>query len=165
MISCEQIDLAFKKRLRPIRLIDAHEPATPEQIDALWFSGRDWHDVTWNDWESHPDAFYAFIPEAFIYYLPSILSVTAKNPGKWLGAADALLGILNRSPEAYHWDGFIEKRLVGLESEEYEAMKAWVISLSGTNIFGDEDALARSYETVDLLKLETERVRQLVRSS
>jgi hypothetical protein len=94
--------------------------------------------------------------------LPSILLVTARNPGNWLGAADALLGVLNRSPDIYHWDNFIEKRLFALEAEEYEAIKAWVLSLSGTEIFGDEDALARSYETVDLLQRETERVRRLL---
>lgn len=162
MTLSDEIECAFGMRLKPSRLVDVRNPVTPEQNDALWFSGRDWREIAWQDWDAHSDAFYAFTPTAFVYYLPSILSVTTRNPEKWLGAADALLGILNRSPDVYRWDNFVEKRLIGLGAAEYEAIKAWILSLSGTTVFGDEDALARAYETVDLLQRETDRVRRSI---
>ena len=163
MTLLEQIEHVFADRLMPSHLVEEREPATPEQRDALFFSGRDWREITWQDWEKHPDAFFAFVPEAFIYYLPSIIRVAVKNPGQWLGAVDALLRVLDRSPNSYHWDNFIEKRFVGLRTEEYEVIKDWILSLSGTNVFADEDTLSRCYETTELLQNETKRVRVLLR--
>lgn len=163
MILLEQIEHVFADRIVPKHLVEEREPVTPEQRDALFFSGKDWREVSWQDWEQHPDAFFAFVPEAFIYYLPSIIRVAVINPGQWLGVVDALLRVLDRSPNPYHWDNFIEKRFVGLRTEEYEVIKDWILSLSGTNIFADEDTLSRCYETTELLQNETKRVRVLLR--
>jgi hypothetical protein len=157
-----QIEHAFAHWPKPHRLIQMRDPVTPEQEDAIRFTDRDWREITWDDWERSPDALYAFTPEAFVYYLPSVLSVAAGNPERWLAAADALLRVLDRSPETYHWDAFISKRLVGLETEEYEVIKIWLLSLSGRGNYVTEDALMRSYETVELLQAETERVRRLM---
>jgi len=157
-----QIEQAFGHRQRPAKVIEEHSPITPEQRDALWFAGRDWHEVDWQEWERHPDAFYAFVPEAFIYYLPSVLVSALDAPGGQLQAAHALLGVLNRSPEVYHWDAFITKRLLGLEPKEYEAIKAWVLAESGQTHMVSEDDLTRAYETVDLLARETARIRGLL---
>lgn len=156
------IEQAFAARQRPSNLVEQRSPVTAEQHDALWFAGRDWREIGWRDWEEHSGAFYAFVPEAFIYYLPSILLGAMDAPGSQLQAADALLGVLDRSPVVYHWDAFITKRLLGLEPNEYEAMKAWVLSLSGLAEFLDEDSLTRAYETVDLLAHETTRLRGLL---
>jgi hypothetical protein len=158
----EQIERAFAHRSKPRRLVAPRDPVTPEQQDALQFDERDWRDITWEDWAKNPDAFYAFTPEAFVYYLPSILSVSAKNPDRWLTVADALLQVLDRSPEVYHWDAFLTNRLVGLETAEYAAIKAWLLSLSGRPSNAAEDSLMRSYETVELLTHETERLRRLI---
>lgn len=157
-----EVERAFAHRERPSKLIESCFPVTPEQRDALWFTDRDWRAIGWQDWERHADAFYAFVPQAFVYYLPSILIGIASAPGGQLQVADALLGVLNRSPEVYHWDAFITKRLLGLEPAEYEVMKAWVVSLSGLPSALDEDDLTRAYETVDLLASETARLRGLL---
>lgn len=116
-------------------------------------------EIYWEDWDSHPDAFYAFVPEAFIYYLPSILASTVKQPESWLQSADALLGILDRSAEVDHWDAFITTRLLGLKAPEYEVIKAWLLSISSRTDLVDEDSLMRAYETVDLLQRETAKLR------
>lgn len=157
-----EIEQAFAHRQKPSKLIEMRGPITPEQRDALWFGARDWREIGWADWDRHPDAFYAFVPEAFIYYLPSILVNTTKTPESWLQPADALLGILNRSPEVYHWDTFITTRLLGLEAKEYEVIKVWLLSLSSRADLIDEDGLVRAYETVDLLQRETARLRGLL---
>ena len=158
----DNVEQAFAHRQRPSKVIEPRSPVTPEQRDSLWFAGRDWREIGWQDWEGHSDAFYAFVPEAFIYYLPSILVGAMTAPGGQLLAADAFLGVLNRSSEVYHWDAFITTRLLGLEPDEYEVIKAWVLSLSGLPHMPDEDGLTRAYETVDLLARETARLRGLL---
>ncbi len=158
-----QIDAAFAHRERPSKLVESRLPITPEQRDALWFADHHWRDIGWQDWQHHPDAFYAFLPEAFVFYLPSILIAAMEAPQGQLLAADALIGMLDRSPEPYHWDAFIAARLIGLEPAEYEAIKAWVLTRSGVVGVHDEDSLTRAYETVDLLARETLRLRNLLK--
>ncbi len=160
-----QIDAAFASRPRPSNLVEPRLPITPEQRDALSFAGRHWREIGWQDWVRHPDAFYAFVPEAFIFYLPSLLLGALDAPQGQLLAADALIGVLDRSPEPYHWDAFMTARLIGLELPEYEAMKAWVLSRSGAAGTHDEDSLMRAYETLDLLAREGAKLRQLLGGS
>ncbi|MBW8760704.1 MAG: hypothetical protein JF586_24250 [Burkholderiales bacterium] len=158
----QQIDEAFAHRARPTRLVDGGTSTSPERMDALWFEGRDWRSIVRADWESHPDALFAFTPEALAYYLPSILATTMDSEGQWLQVADSLIGALDRSPRVEFWDAFLSKRFVGLKPAEYEVLQAWLLSLSGLNDAWEEDTLTRAYETVELLKQETERVRRLV---
>lgn len=157
-----QIEQAFGDRKKPSKLVEERVPVTPEQKDALWFGGRDWRDVTWSDWESHRDAVYAFTPEAFAYYLPSILTLSSVHPDQWFAPADGLLQVLDRSPVAEYWDAFITTQLVGLRTAEYEVLKSWLLSLSGHKGSDAEDTLGRALDTVDLLQKETERVRALI---
>ncbi|HET8823509.1 MAG TPA: hypothetical protein VFM77_00145, partial [Terriglobales bacterium] len=71
MTLAEKIEHVFSSRTRPAQVV-------PDQVlqfdsdveEALWFSGRDWRDLTWQDWQEHSCAFYFFRPEAFAYYLP-----------------------------------------------------------------------------------------------
>lgn len=159
---CKQIEQAFAHRGKPNNVVERRDPVTPEQEDALNFQGRDWREISWQEWERNRDAFFAFTPDAFAYYLPSILSITSQEKAKWLTAADSFLRVLDRSPNIHHWDNFIVTRLIGLEISEFEAIKAWLLSLSGREPDFDEDLLTRAYETIDLLKLETEKVRNLI---
>ena len=123
-----EIDRAFAHRSRPSSLVEKRSPVTPEQEDALWFADRNWQDIRWQDWQEHPDAFYAFVPQAFVYYLPSILLGSMDAPSGQLQAGEALLGILDRSPEDFNWDSFITNRLLGLTLAEYDVLKLWTNS-------------------------------------
>jgi hypothetical protein len=45
-------------------------------------------------------------------------------------------------------------------NEEYEVIKEWLLSLSGSDVGrSGEDGLTRAYETVELLRQETNRIR------
>lgn len=160
-----EIDDAFAGRAQPSNLVEPRSLITPEQRDALAFAGRHWREIGWRDWQSHPDAFYAFAPEAFIFYLPSILLSAMDAPQQQLLASDALIGVLDRSPEPSHWDEFIARRLFDLEPPEYEATKAWVLSRSGAKGVYNEDSLMRAYETLDLLARESARLRRILSAS
>lgn len=129
----------------------------------MWFLGRDWRSVRWSDWEAHADAFFAFTPEAFVYYLPSILLATGEAQSPNLVVVHSLLGVLDRSPSVHYWDSFMHKRFVGLNAQEYQVLRTWLTSLSGKDGAFDEDGLMRAYETVDLLESETAKVRGLMR--
>jgi hypothetical protein len=161
MIFDQKIEQAFHHRRRPNALVDDKQPLTSEQRSAIWFSGRNWRDISWEEWEEHRDAFYAFSSEAFAYYLPSFLVLSFKRPGQWFWPADALLQVLDRSPIIEHWDAFLTTRLVGLQAEEYEVLKEWIISLPENTGSAYGKSLDRALETVDLLQGETNRVRAM----
>jgi len=97
----EQIERVFSSRTKPVqvRLADEVIQLDDDVEDALWFSGRDWHELTWQDWQEHSCAIYFFDPEAFAYYLPSLLLLSAQNPKDSLNAADSLISELDRSPD------------------------------------------------------------------
>ena len=118
--------------------------------------------VTWDEWEAHRDAFFSFTPEAFAYYLPSILCLSIQFPGQWFAPVDSLLKILDRSPVVEYWDAFVVTRLVGLKTTEYEALKEWLLWLSDQPMLGSEEDLGRALDTIDLLQSETNRVRLMV---
>jgi hypothetical protein len=154
----DKIKLAFEHRTMPQTLATPGARLTGDDDNANWFSGKDWRDLTQEDWEVHYSAVAFFSREAFAYYLPSILSLTADGQCDLL-AADQIIGSLDRSPTIAHWDDWLSTRLLGLTDEEYEVMKEWLLSLSGCDIgFNGEDGLTRAYQTVDLLQQETNRI-------
>ena len=152
-----RIERAFAHRQKPKVVVVLHGRADGDDEDALWFADRDWREISSKNWNDHYSACFRFTPEAYRYYLPSILSHVARNPEAALLAADALLGILDRSPNIDWWDQFLLDRLFGLKDEEYDAIKDWLLMLSGRRNF-NEDTLTRAFETVDLLQRETEKV-------
>lgn len=160
-----QIEKAFGERAIPIKLIEIKNPVTPEQKDALWFRGQDWKAIAWEDWDGHPDAIYTFTPEAFAYYLPSIIYLSIQFPDKWFSPVDSLLRVLDRSPVVEYWDSFIVTRLIGLKQEEYQVLKEWILWLSENNPAGLEVDFGRAFDTIDLLENETNRVRKFSRST
>jgi|JI6StandDraft_1071083.scaffolds.fasta_scaffold170594_2 hypothetical protein len=156
----EKVEQAFKHRPKPVNVIGISGPLTTEYVDALWFTDRDWKEITWEDWELHRDAVYAFTPEAFAYYLPSILILSSQRPTEWFWPADALLQVLDRSPTVAYWDDFLLTRFMGLRVAEYEVLSEWLVYLSEHESFAAPETLARSFDTINLLQKETEKREQ-----
>lgn len=153
----EAIESAFFWRSCPPKLISVKKVVTTEQQDAQWFTGLDWRTITRSDWEQHRDAIYAFTPEAFAYFLPSILALTSATPGEWLYVADVLLSILDRSPMIEYWDDFLLTRLLGLRDAEYAVMAQWLLDLSEFERTWPH-SIGRAFDTVELLRQETRRL-------
>jgi hypothetical protein len=165
MTLLEEIEQAFAKRQLPAEAVDpevlVHIDSDVE--DALWFTGRDWHDVTREDWEQRNSAIYFMSSDAFTYYLPSVLVLSVQHADQWLWPADSIIQCLDRSPSIESWDDFIVKRFLGLRPEEYEVLKKWILQLSefatyrryGTS--GPGDSYGRAFDTIDLLQKETAR--------
>jgi hypothetical protein len=57
-------------------------------------------------------------------------------------AADHIISSLDRSPTIAYWDTLFANQFLGLADEEYEVIKAWLLSLSGRDyVFYGDDAL------------------------
>jgi hypothetical protein len=65
----DKIKRAFFSRIKPaqVRLHDGVLQLDSDAEEALWFSGRDWHQLTWQDWQEHSSAIFFFDPDAFAY--------------------------------------------------------------------------------------------------
>jgi hypothetical protein len=167
MLLSEKIEGAFAHRGMPDAVVDM---TSLFQIDsdveeALWFTGRDWHRLTWHDWQDHSCAIYFFDPAAFAYYLPSLLLLSARDPSQSLNAADSLLEELDRSPDPEGWtDGFVS-RFLGLNTEELDVLKEWLLQVCeyapyrgwGIAASGPGDTFGRAFDTVNLVQQEVER--------
>ncbi|GLH80853.1 hypothetical protein SSBR45G_57620 [Bradyrhizobium sp. SSBR45G] len=151
-----QIECAFAHREKPEVLINRPVPVADDE-DALWFAGRDWREITPRDWRDHSDAFFRFTPDAFRYYLQSILCLVAKNPDETLLVADALIDCLDRTPNPEWWDQFLLDRLCGLQMDEYDAISAWIAMLSESSKLYDGDSLLRAYQTIHLMHADAEK--------
>jgi len=162
----KRIEQAFAGRQKPADVI---EPENLVQFDsdveeALWFAGHDWHDVEWNDWKEHSCAIHFLSPEAFGYYLPSLLLVTAQDPTEWLYAVDSLIWELDLSPSVDAWPDHFARRFLALRSEELSILKEWLLLICeyptyegyGFSASGPGDKFGRAFDTVDLLQKEIE---------
>jgi hypothetical protein len=165
----EKIERAFGWREKPaqVRLGDEVLQLDSDLEDALWFSGRDWHKLTWQDWQEHSCAIFFFDPEAFGYYLPSVLLLAVENPSESLSAADALISQLDRSPDVEGWTEGFASRFLGLNPAELTVLKEWLLDVCeytpykgwGIAASGPGDTFGRAYDTVDLIQKEIERKR------
>jgi hypothetical protein len=151
----ETIDAAFGWRTCPPEVVDPSAAITSELQEALWFANRDWHEITWADWETHRDAIYFFAPEAFRYFLPSVLTLSSESPEKWFWPVDSLLQVLDRSPVPEYWDDFILSKFIGLKITEYEAITQWLLLLSERRGPEEQLSIGRAFDTIALLKEAT----------
>ena len=164
-----KIDRAFSSRRRPsqVRLPDGISQLDFEVEEALWFSGRDWHELTWQNWHEHSSAILFFDADAFAYYLPSVLVLSAQNPNELLEAADSLISVLDQSPGAEAWTDGFASRFLELNREELDVLKEWLLQICeyppykgwGFAASGPGDTFGRAFDTVDLLQKEVERRR------
>ncbi len=162
----EKIERAFGLRPKPARviLVDEILQFDSDVEEALWFSGRNWHDLTWQDWEEHRSAIFFFAPDAFAYYLPSVLILSVQNPALSLDAADSLVGELDRSPSVEGWHESFTNRFFALQLEELDVLKEWLLQVCeyvpyqrwGLAASGPGDTFGRAFDTIELLQKEIE---------
>jgi hypothetical protein len=169
MTLSERIERVFCSRKKPaqVRLADEVIQLDDDVEDALWFSGRDRHELTWQNWQEHSDAIFFFDPEAFAYYLPSILLLSSQNPNESLNAADSLIGELDRTPDPEGWTKAFVSRFLELNWAEMDTLKEWLLQVCeyvpyrgwGIAASGPGDTFGRAFDTLDLLQKEVERRR------
>ena len=135
----DRVEIAFSSRGLPTRLIGRIAPGcySSDENEALWFANRDWRELTWEDWEGHSDAIFRFTPEAFAYYLPSILIESRKDPDRWLKAADALVIMLENRSTPEKWNKYQASNFEGFKVEEYAVLEEWLLFFRNRNTYNN----------------------------
>lgn len=151
----KKIVAAFGARPKPADLVDLSAIGDTDKEDALRLGEFDWQELTWETWTTNRGAFHALRPEAFKYYLPSILTLALEKPEQWFFPADSLVSILDRSPMTAYWDDFLTARLLGLEPAEYEVVLEWLLFVADYGVLAEEASFDRAFETICLLQKET----------
>ena len=163
----EKIEEAFAGRAMPAEVIDPSVFQFDSDVEeALWFAGRDWRELRWKDWLEHSAALLFFSREAFAYYLPSLLLLSAQslsqNHADWSYAVDSLISELDRSPSVEGWNEHFTRRFLGLRREELDALKEWLLYMCESPYYrgygyaacGPGERFARAFDTVDLIQKE-----------
>jgi hypothetical protein len=165
----EVIEKAFAGREMPTRLTDSDfDPLDSDLADVLSFSGRNWREIAWDDWRKHDVALSFFTRDALAYWLPSVLVLSLQRPDEYLSSAAYLIrtfGSRNWAPSPDHWKDHFRARFVGLRTEEYEAIKEWLVFMSNLETYreyinikpGAGDIFERAIETVCLAQRESAR--------
>lgn len=147
------IAAAFADRPRPTIMTDSLQLSDVEYAEVMSFDGLAWRDVTFEQAQAQADAVFWFAPEAFCYYLPGLLAAGLKAGRTDTNAYDALIGMLDRSPEPDWWDDFFRPRWTLLGAAELDAVAGWVEWLQA--VLPDAfhaNSYQRALGTLDLLK-------------
>jgi hypothetical protein len=150
-----QIASAFEHRQRPAEVTSVGVNSTLRD-DARHFEGMDWTKVTVDDWAKYSDAFYGFTPQAFAYYLPSLLVASLEKNAMPLIAADALIFVLDTSADPDLWNVWFSDRFRCLTSAELRTIRDWS-AVRFTLVDNDLEAeYSRVRDTIEMLLLLTE---------
>jgi hypothetical protein len=134
LITC--IKKVFSIHLRPNTVIIAGQELRGDYEDALWFQGRDWESIEWDDWQNYPDSLTFFHPEAFRYYLPSALILSVKHKDKWLWVADSLMMSLIDLHDDTPWRESVYKRFQVLNLSELQLLHDWCKLMTDAEGYG-----------------------------
>ncbi len=168
----KKIEAAFAHRQMPAEVVnmEGRYQIDSDVDDALWFQGRDWRGLTRDDWEKRHWGVIFLSPHAFAYYLPSLLILAIQDSQHYPDLAiQSFMMILDRSPGKANWDPPLTDRFFGWSTEEYEAMKDWLLfacenipgMFYGAAASGPGDGFGRAFETIDSLQKETELQRMI----
>jgi hypothetical protein len=163
----EKIEKAFEDRRMPDEVVEMEGllQIDSDVEDALWFKGRNWREVTSRDWQQYNCGLNFMSPDAYLYYLQSLLILTIKNPNDYPDLAiSSFINQLDRSPGTENWDGALTDRFLGLSNAEYEAIEEWLLYASenlhdlfwGIAASGPGDGFGRAFDTIAALQRETQ---------
>jgi hypothetical protein len=125
----KKIEQAFAHRSIPAEAVamEGRLQIDSDVEDGLWFQGKDWREISKEDWERRYCGLSYLSAEAFAYYLPSVLILTVRDPrnspdlaaDSFVWQLDSSPGIENLSPFCYRYLEFTD--------EEFEAVKEWLL--------------------------------------
>lgn len=148
----QQILAAFGHREPPATVTNVEGRSTLRD-DALHFEGKDWRDVTASDWLESSDAFFGLSPEAFAYFLPSVLSLSLERANFPMVVADALTTSLDTSADPEIWPEWFRQRFGLLTASELKTLKDWATCYLANAEKGEGSEFARVQDTLSMLEL------------
>jgi hypothetical protein len=146
---------AFSQRQRPHSVIDQQIDGDTLRDDALHFDGKDWTTVTASDWLNYSDATHGLSPQAFIYFLPSLL-ITSLESSDGLVAADSIIYALDTSADPDLWSEWFNERFLLLTPPELAVLKEWGAAYLANEDKGHGSTFVRVQDTLDMLSLLAE---------
>lgn len=148
----DRVTMAFGWRELPSSSIN-NIPSLSDDLDVFWFEKKDWKSISWENWERYSGALYAFTPEAFLYYLPSIICLSLKHPKKWFFPADVIFNILDCSPTPVYWSEFMVARFGVLKPKEYNILIEWILwSAENSQIAYPSADFGKIFDTVYIMQ-------------
>jgi hypothetical protein len=165
-----RIERVFEHRLIPDEVVEmkGRLQVDSDVEDALWFEGRDWRELTCEDWDKRHWGFIFLNPRSFAYYLPSILVLTVQDPRNCpILAVDSFVWQLDHSPGVENLDLPLRERYLELSNEEFEVIKEWLLwacenvpgVFIGASSGGSGDGFGRAFDALLLLQADAEKSR------
>mgnify|MGYP000441567612 CR=1 FL=1 len=130
-----EVEQAFKKRRLPA------EWSAPDD----WPRGLSWQALTELAWHGHPALLADMAPEAFCYFLPSVMVVSDLIAPRRLEAAAQLIDILAAS--AIEPQDFLVQRFRLLTPEERATISVWLARLSRHSSYRP-DKILEAFQTM-----------------
>lgn len=154
----DQIYVAFRCRSRPDATADTSRPLISDRLDAEHVGRHPREDLDWAFLQEHADALYAMTPESFRYYLPQFMVLSMRQSDVTPLFVSPIFQMLDAGPDETYWSDRFKLLWAGMTSDEYDAIKAWLIFMASTDgAWGDDVVLGRAFDTVDLLARDIER--------
>ena len=154
----DQIYAAFKCRSRPNAIADASRPLISDRLDAEQVGRHLRQDLDWTFLQEHADALYAMTPDSFRYYLPQFMVLSMRQGDVTPLFVAPIFQMLDAGLDETYWSDRFKLLWSGMTSDEYEAIKAWLIFMASTDgAWEDDVVLGRAFDTIDLLTRNIER--------
>jgi hypothetical protein len=151
-----QLRHAFPVEPVPAVLFDKRYPCDSDQNDAALLQGLAWTEVAPEFWRDHWWALTSLRPEAFVYYLPSLLEVSLTEELPYDMARDSLIQTLDTSADIETTPHFSWNRFLLLSHAQFECLEAWIEVLGSKGWFHDALQRERVELTVMVLQEEAE---------
>lgn len=165
-----KIEQAFAHREIPAEavVLEGRLQIDSDVEDGLWFQGKDWREISRENWEQRYCGLSYLSSQAFAYYLPSILILTVRDPrnspdlaiDSFVWQLDSSPGVENLSPSSY--------RYFELTDDEFDAVKEWLLwacenkqdIFYGIALGGPGDGFGRAFDAIDLIHKEAMKHRE-----
>ena len=148
-----EISDAFSWRKRPNLMTTSNELTKHEEDSLLKIFDLDANDISADDWENEFDILTLLSPDAFCYYLSSILRVSVKENELNLIVVFNLVTMLNRSPNEDWWELSFLERWSLLTENELDAIGNWfywMLDFQSRSI--SDEMIEKTLETLQILK-------------
>jgi hypothetical protein len=150
----EQLMLAFPVEPVPEALFDKRYPCDSDQDDAALLQGMAWTDVAPEFWRDHWWGLTSLRPEAFVYYLPSVLGISVTDDLPYDLVRGSLIHVLDTSADSATIPHFTWDRMLLLGPPEFECLETWCAIVASKGWFDDTLQQERVELTVTVLKDE-----------
>lgn len=153
MINIERIENAFRNRKLPK---DIHENPFIDSFEleqANQLASYNWEQIDCDLLEEYFDIFPLLTPEAFVYYIPSVIKASLVENEVNLLIIDSFLNMLDRSPDWKNWDEFFIERWPLLTEAEYDVFTDWLLWMKcKLHESYYKEKISRSIDTIKLVK-------------